>query len=295
MPFFHTRRKRRRSQRSQDPRTVLIKQTFIGVLLFALLGLVVAGVWYGSRVERLTIEAIEVTGGETIDHARVRDIVRGELAGAYYHLVPRRFAWTYPASDIAARVSELERTKDVYVERVSGTKISVSFTERKPFALWCATPTSTSCLFLDAAGYAFGQAPELRGGSFIRFTEPDTNPTVGDSPFHGSFVRANNVFITRVYDELGLNIIHVEKIGTDEAVYHIAGGGDLKASLRMDPDETFENLATILRSDEFDHIEPGNFQYIDLRYGNKIFVNEEEPVTATSASRVSTSTATSTE
>ena len=97
----------------------------------------------------------------------------------------------------------------------------------------------------------------------------------------------------RAYDELNLNIIQVEKTAEDEVTYHIAGGGELKVTMRMSNDETIDNLETILLSDEFSHISPGNFQYIALRYGNKIFVHEEEPVveggsTSTATSAIST-------
>jgi len=37
---------------------------------------------------------------------------------------------------------------------------------------------------------------------------------------------------------------------------------------------TVNNLNVVLTSDEFTDIQPGGFQYIDLRFGNKVFVNE---------------------
>lgn len=295
MRFFRKRRKKKRGQRAQNPRIVLIRQIVIGVLLFTFVGLIGTGIWYGSRVEALTLTEVEVIGGETIDHENVRTIAEEELTGAYYHLVPRRFAWTYPEETITERISAIERVKNVHIERTSGQKLVVVFEEHKPFALWCETLTTQECLFLDREGFAFGHAPKLQGSAFLRFSETDRVPQVGESPFTGAFVQESSAFIKRVYNELDLNIIQIEKTDDEELTYHIAGGGELKVSLRMDTDKTFENLETILFSEQFSHIAPGNFQYIDLRYGNKIFVNEEEPVTATSTPRVSTSTATSTE
>ena len=45
----------------------------------------------------------------------------------------------------------------------------------------------------------------------------------------------------------------------------------------MAPEETVANLRSILASDEFNDLQPGSFQYIDLRFGNKVFVNKEDP------------------
>lgn len=274
------RPKKPRTRGTRSPRAVLIRQIVFGILLVLLFTALGTGIWYGSRVSALTIQNVEVIGGETIGHEALKQIAEEELTGAYYKLVPRRFAWMYPSERIASRISEIERVKHVHVERTSGKDITIIFEEYIPFALWClpvqAGETMPSdCIFLDHEGYAFGSAPKLQGSAFVRFSETDRAPEIGVVAFPGEFVRTTEEFIMRAYDEIGLNLIQVEKTADDEVTYHIAGGGELKTTLRMSSDETIENLETILASQEFDHIEPGNFQYIDLRYGNKIFINEE--------------------
>lgn len=291
MRLFRKRVKKKRGQRAQNPRLVLIRQIVVGVLLFTFVGLIGTGIWYGSRVEALTLMEVEVIGGETIDHESLRSIVKEELEGSYYRLVPRRFAWTYPQETIESRISEIERVKNVHIERTSGQKLVVIFEEYKPYALWCETLTTRECLFLDRDGFAFGHAPKLQGSAFLRFSETGRIPQVGETPFNGSFIRESSAFIMRVYDELNLNIIQIEKTGDEDVTYHIAGGGKLKVTLRMDSNQTFDNLETILLSEEFKHIEPGNFQYIDLRYGNKIFVNEEDPQREEEVTSAATGTA----
>lgn len=281
MAFWNRKRKRKRERETPNARIVLIRQIVFGFLLVAVIALMGTGVWYGSRLKALTIENIEVIGGETIDHGQIETIAREELEGAYYRIVPKAFGWTYPANAIKDRIQAIERVKNVHVERSTRRTLAIVFEEYRPFALWCQ-PTnegglvlSSECLFLDREGFAFGHAPKLQGGAFLRFSEEGRTPEIGIQAFSGEFVRTTEVFIQRVYDEIGLNIIQVEKSGEEDVTYHIAGGGELKTTLRMTSDETTENLKLVLSSAEFEHIAPGNFQYIDLRYGNKIFVNEE--------------------
>ena len=38
-----------------------------------------------------------------------------------------------------------------------------------------------------------------------------------------------------------------------------------------------DNLLTLVGSEEFSHLAPGNFQYLDLRFNTRVFVNEELP------------------
>lgn len=292
MRLFRRRNKRtsRTQKRAATPKVVLIRQIVLGVFLLLLVTGLGAGVWYGSRVEALTITEVEIIGGTTVPHDSVRSIVETELAGEYYHLVPKRFAWLYPEDRILEEILAIDRIKNVALERSSGTKLIVVFEEHVPYALWCQVE-ATECIFLDRQGYAFAKAPKLAGGAFLRFSRHDQDPAVGEMAFPAEFVQSTTEFIDDVYEQLGLNIISVRLIAEEELLYQISGGGQLKVSERLTHEETLENLVTLLTSEAFSHIEPGNFQYIDLRYGNKVFVNEElAPADASVASSTATST-----
>ena len=282
------KRTERVKKRDSNPRLVLIRQIVGGVLLFSFVALILTGVWYGSRIEALTIQTVNVIGGETIGHDAIRKIAEEELAGTYYKLIPRRFAWTYPKKSIEERIREVDRLKNVHIERKSSTELVIVFEEYQPFALWCADVESTKCLLMDREGFGFSWAPKLAGGAFLRFSEVGREPKRMTQGFDGQYIRETTEFIEKVYDELGMNITHVERTGKEELVYHIAGGGKLKVSRRQSADETFENLVTLLTSEAFSHIKPGNFQYIDLRYGNKLFVNEEDPEVESATSMADT-------
>ena len=75
--------------------------------------------------------------------------------------------------------------------------------------------------------------------------------------------------------EHGWFVSHIEFDQVGDVFLGIVSGGELKVIAAEPPESIVENLLTILASDEFSHIKPGNFQYIDLRFGNKVFVNEE--------------------
>lgn len=262
-----------------------LRQFVVGFLLFSFIALAVAAVWYGSRLEALTITAVRVEGGETISHAAVRNLAEAELRGEYYRLIPRRFAWSYPEEVIIAKVKELPRVKDAVIKRIDRNTILISVSEYYPFALWCKAAASageeSGCVFLDAEGYAFIEAPPLFGSSMLRYIDPAFEPRVGDRPFDAGFMSATHRFASAAGRELGFAVAHIERIAANEVVYHLSGGAALKVSLRQSAEETFGNLSAILDSEEFGHLRPDNFQYIDLRFGNKVFVNEELPLTAT--------------
>ncbi len=259
-----------------DPsKIMLLKQLAIGLAIFSVLGLVVASLWYGTRVSMLTISEIRVSGGETIPHAVVEKITRETLEGTYLGIIPRQFAWWYPEEEIIKNISQVPRMKDPIVSRESGRVLTITFSEYEPYALWCAERSTDNCLFIDKTGYAFGAAPKLSGGAFLRYRTLGRDMVVGAVMAERRDIDTMERFVSLVGDNLNFSINQIETDTAGDVFYILSGGGEFKATLRDDAAQVFDNLRTILASKEFSDIRPGNFQYIDLRFGNKVFVNEE--------------------
>jgi cell division septal protein FtsQ len=253
---------------------VLLKQIGIGLLVLTLVGILITAIWYGTRTEALTVSQVVVTGGETINHEQVKIIVQEELKGNYLGLIPKQFAWFYPAVSIKTELSKIERIYNINLV-VEDTKLKVTFDEYLPFALWCADVDSKDCLFVDSQGYAFATAPDLDGGSFLRFSK------LGEGISLQSNITNYDDFI-KLMELKGLLetrdwfISHIEIDKEDDAFLMLTPGSELKVTLKQTALETVENLFTVLSSEQFVDLAPGNFDYIDLRYGNKVFVKVEE-------------------
>ena len=259
-----------------DPsKIMLLKQLGVGVAIFSILGLVVASVWYGTRITMLTISNVSASGGETIPHDVVEKIISDTLQGTYIGIIPRRFAWTYPYEEIIANISTVPRMKNPVLVRDGGKVLTLTFEEYQPYALWCADRSSDTCLFVDNTGYAFGVAPKLSGGAFLRYRTLGREMKVGGRMAERTDIDTMERFVELVDTNLNFSINQIETDTAGDVFYILSGGGELKATLRDNADSVFDNLRTILASKEFNDIKPGNFQYIDLRFGNKVFVNEE--------------------
>jgi cell division septal protein FtsQ len=267
--------RQKRSRYSLDPNTVvLIKQIVIGVIVIGFVGLVLSAIWYGTRLTAMTIDEVSVSGGETVDHGDIEVKVWEQLSGEYLKFIPRKFSVLYPRQAIVESLSAVDRVHTVSVERNGWKGLRVSFEEYAPKALWCGSVDDRNCLFLDKSGYAFAPAPVLDGGQFLRFVE------IGQSPELHTFITDVSdvekvVYLVQLLTEIDWYVSHVE-VGQDSNIFlRLVGGGELKIDLDEPPKKTLENLLVILGSDKFNHLKPGNFQYIDLRFGNKVYVNEE--------------------
>lgn len=275
-------------QRLNPNTVVLLKHIGMGVVVIGIVALLLTVLWYGTRVPSLTLVDVKASGGETIAHTEVEKLVQDTLEGNYLGFIPRRFAWLYPEQEVIEKVSAQERIYNVQVTRHRGTGLIITYSEYVPHALWCTSITEESCVFLDDQGYAFSHAPQLSGGSFLRFVTSGREAVIGEVPIEKSIFTAAEE-VVRLLAEKGWFVSHVEIDQVGDVFLSLVGGGELKIHTEEAPALMVENLLTVLTAPEFEHVEPGNFQYIDLRYGNKVFINEEidrEATTTASTSEV---------
>lgn len=262
--------------------SMLRTQLLIGLALLSVIVLLLAATFYGTRIAALQITDVQVHGGFTIPHSEVRSVVEQELQGSYLKLVPRTFTWLYPKHAIENRLDEIPRLKQSEVS-LDGQVAVVVFDEYQPEALFCNE--DGSCFFVDHAGFAFAKAPSLTGSAFIRYMENGKSVAVKTQAVESRFMDEAQDFSERVAKELDLYVTHIHVLDALDVVYTVSGGGMIKVSQRMSLDETYDNLKTLLQSEGFMHLETGAFQYIDLRFGDKLFVNEvtEDEKTASSS------------
>jgi hypothetical protein len=197
-------------------------------------------------------------------------------------IVPRTFAWLYPKEDIYTALKLIPRMKDPQIKRLSGTELAITYGEYVPYALWCDEAEIDRCLFFDSTGYAFGEAPKLTGGALIRYKTIGVQPQIGQSITSSEYINHMQVFIDLVEKGNRFEIAAVETDTAGDVFYIVGSGGEFKASLRDDPVKVYDNLITIISDKNFTDIKPGEFEYIDLRFGNKVYVKKEETVVASS-------------
>lgn len=260
----------------------------IGVLLTLVISGLLTAVWYITRLPSWQLKEVEVVGGRTIPHNEIKNLVESSLNGTYLRLIPKRYTLLYPKDDIEKHILDLDRVKNVHLEKDDNNNLIVAFEEHVPRALWCAEVDSEGCVFVDINGYAFAKAPRLTGGAFVRYIT-DTEPKV-ETYLDPEYIKETEAFISSVESELSLFVTHVVRLGDYDTEYYVSGGGRIKVSQGVSSTHNFRNLKLVLDAEEFKHIEPGTFNYIDLRFGDKIFVNEvKADIATTTTSTTSTS------
>jgi cell division septal protein FtsQ len=255
-----TRRRRRRA---------LIAALFVVAALAVLGGLV----WL-SWAPFLRVTNVEVTGTQSLAPEEITNYVHKELSGAYGYLFARNNVFLYPRAGIEAGLLAAYptlRTADVHAKDFH--TIEVVAAEREPVALWCAQQGG-GCEYMDEEGLLYAPAPQFSAAPYITYQGPATS-----TPQRGI-----KQYLTQVeFQSLAALVAALDAKEPDDPIGLVAvdQNGDVRAyfkdsfvlmfSIKDDGGDVFERFTLALQSDVFKDKPLGSFEYLDLRFGDKLY------------------------
>lgn len=228
------------------------------------------------RIDGLQIKGVQVSETRRIDAAKVRESAENNLAGSYFGLIPKKSFLFYPRSKIVSEIKNLEPAiLDIETNLGFDRTLNISLSERLSEAIWCKS--ENECYHLDNNGIVFAEAESTSTGAKIKYSG-----LIGDEPLgkrfgsKGSFTEIYN--LTEKMESLGFNPISVNVSEDNVAQMHFSDGSRfIFESLEQDKDFFYENITTFIN--ELKSQNGGQiplFDYIDARYGNKIFYRMRE-------------------
>lgn len=258
------------------------RRIILACVVLILIGLFCYGTVTLMRKPFLRIQTITVAGSDSVATSSLAQFARGELSGNYWHFFPKDNILLYPKNKLAADVlSTFPSLRTASVHSDTFTSITLSVSERKPSALWCGDggPTASStpssaCLLLDEGGVAYAQAPT--------FSEPVYISYYG--VLQGDSARLPAQFLTpsqfRSLAALVAALIKQADIGmparvsvdeNNDVTVHFGGGFNILFALGDDGGKILQHFTLALSSAPFTKHPLSAFQYLDLRFGDKLY------------------------
>ncbi len=259
-------------------RKVLVRRVGFGlgaILLFvALLGA-------AARIPTFIISNIAVSGASTVSALELEAFVAQGLSGNHLFLFPKSHDLFYPKETIETNIlRDFPRIVEARFRLESLDRVHLTVKEREPVALYCgeaqAQPQNGSCYFLDGEGFIFGKAPDFSGNIFLRFfggREATSTPMVGSRLLTADEFKRLRVFILSLEDILEESDMPEAASINDEGDVAILllSGGKILTTRTQNFVGVQQNLASVLSSDEFQKKNLATLEYLDLRFGNKIY------------------------
>lgn len=280
----------------------------------AILLILIGGFSWLSWLESLAIRNVVVVGNSSVQATELQGHINTILDGKYIGLISKRNAIIYPKKEISEFVLEkYPRIADVNISTDGMHILSVVVEERKPLAGWCGP---VDCYFIDQTSYIYDKmsgdsAPQGNASSTqaiattASVTATDTESVQGDLIiFHGNddvvgptpitkTVFAKEVFegMMSVSKALEVQSDKIKMVVTDvyvkngeSIIFKIKNNGRIIISDKRPFEESLENLKSALSASVFS--KTTQFEYIDVRFSNKVFYRLKGDIEATSTSSV---------
>lgn len=244
-----------------------VKETFGLILKIILPTAFLVGIIFISRVGFLQIKDFKIQGAETLSAENIKDTALKLTYGKWLFFVPKSNIVLFNKDKLAAalmanfsRIEKVEVNKQFFSE-----SIELSLTERKANFLWCSR--ADECFFMTEDGLVFEKSVNV--GDKIIFR----GVLVGD-PLMKNFATPQEMqkYLSLV-DAFKNSKIIVTEINIESADKAIAKTD--MGDIILDPKETDLSISVqnaILLINEVKSKNPSaRFDYIDTRFGNKMF------------------------
>jgi hypothetical protein len=254
---------------------------------------------YITNADFLRLQKIVVNDTLYAERNEIENIVKTELEGRYFGL----FAKSNSLIFSRGRISRAIKTKFASVEKVNInlkglTQIEVEIKEYVGSSIWCDTPVTpantlvhddeagedkfsaipqivsnlgdSKCFFMNEDGMIFAPTDYTNDSEIIKtFGFIKTDPLNQNYSTPKTF--KNLVEFVKLLRRL--NIVADQIWTTDGEVYAIVTKE--KVEIYIDGSEsvvsTFDNLETVMQRDAINQAQFSNIDYIDLRFGNRVF------------------------
>ena len=227
----------------------------------------------------VSISAVVVEGTRQISAAQIESATLRALLADEGMFYSRNTILTAHLRAVAERVkTEFPKIQDITIQRYGMNTVKVIVTERIPFATWCDATGEGICYHLDEGGYVFEEVSGARIDPTLRGGVP-TGQGLGAHVLPGAFNRLRG-FI-EAFRGIGMNSSEIS-ISDD--------GVDMRMSFRDNPD------VIVLLDDNPDRVvqtinaarsaapvkeKYGQLEYIDARFGNRLYYKSRSTSDAT--------------
>ena len=249
----------------------------MGLFLFVLV-LIFIGLVYLSRIDRFRISNVEFSGGLLVSGQQVTKETLDFLNGNYFFFFPRNNVFLYPHDSLQNFLKDkFKRIDTISIDTDNQKTIRINITERGMYALWCgedqSSESSEKCYFMDDNGVVFSKAPLFSGDAYFKFygflstsTDPIGNTYLASTTKFLDISR----FVDRVKNTTNIKPVGLLVKGDGEYDLLLSQEGKVYFDDLQSFDKTADNLETLLKTIGTSTDLTG-IDYIDLRFGNKVF------------------------
>lgn len=242
--------------------------------LFLKIGLPVAillGLIFLLRADFLQVKSFEIVGSETISTEILKNTAQSLTLGNKLFLIPKSNLILLNKNNLAnvllsnfSRIEKIEINKKVFSQ-----KVELKIKEKKADFLWCSE--QNECFNMTKDGLVFENTEDVKGKIIFRGIL-EGNPLMKN--FATSAKMQNYENFISVFKNAGFEISSINMESSDKAVAK-TNINNFMSDIIFNPEEKDISLVAqntiLLIKETLTKNSSAHFNYIDSRFGNKIF------------------------
>ncbi|MBI2120130.1 MAG: FtsQ-type POTRA domain-containing protein [Parcubacteria group bacterium] len=235
---------------------------------------------YVPSLPSLQVKNIIVRGAAVLTEEEVQQRVKEELSGKYLYVFPKTNVFLYPQKPIEeSLLAAFPRIASVSANLDTERILTITLTEREPFALWCGreipfSETDKTCAYIDEKGFVFAKAPNFSGRAYFELYGTGMLPP-GDPIGHNFLPVETYQNIVRIKKRLeGFQVKPVTVLAETDggATFATAGGYKIRFNVDQDISSLESNMQAVFRAGSWGGTAAsGALEYLDFRFGNKVY------------------------
>lgn len=235
----------------------------------AIFFLLVAGASYLIQIPQLQINEIRFSGLEALVKEELTSAIWKQLEGKYIFIFPRRTIVMADTSAIAGGLKKtFPRIKNISVRKIFPHTLEISVEERRAFGILCGR---SQCAYIDASGFAYETAPDSTGSLIMKIRSDLDEVKIGSQTFAGTLMELMIFLKEELHRAVDLEVIGYEiSQKTPREIRVVTNDG---FSILFNREDDFKNVFRVLKTILYEEIKErkSGLEYIDLRFGNKVF------------------------
>lgn len=262
-----------RSPELKEKRRKFFKRLIISCVICFIL--VVGGIIFALRMDKIQIKEIKVSETHILNSEVIKSFVENSIQGSYLWVIPKTNTLLYSTSkEEKSLLDNFPGIENVTVSREGLQTLSILIKERKPDSIWCAEGVGEDlpdCYFVDATGVLFSLAPHFSGNVYFvyRGNLREGSPLGAQILSKEDFTKFQQFLLS--IKKLNLNITSVLIKEAGDFEFSLSSGTKILFNSSLSYDNIFTNLDSVLKSGQLASTTLDKIDYVDLRFGNKVF------------------------
>lgn len=253
---------------------IILKVTAISIAIV----IVIAAAIFVFRNPEWQLAQINISGTRALSSEAIKSLIWEETSGNYAFLVPKRSIFLIKEKSLVSKLKdEFPRIQEVSLERYLPDLLTANVVERDLWAILCNdnfTPDNQEdidCVFIDDEGRALDHAPNSSGSLVVKIKTDFSSLPLGEHVLEPALAKYLKDFGEKLEIGISSKVIAYElsSILLGEFRITLDDGFFLIVARKADVGNVLKVLKTVL--DEEVKEKRINLEYIDLRFGNKVF------------------------